>query len=115
MALAQKPRILLLDEPTTFLDIHHQFEIMELLQRIEEGLDITVIMVIHDLNHAARFSHRVIALKHGRVIKDGYPHEVITEDILRDVFGVKAKVMVMAFKDHHNRDFTLCFPCGVCK
>jgi len=108
MALAQKTEIMLLDEPTTFLDIHHQFEIMELLQRLNEKHNITVIMVIHDLNHASKFSHRVIAVKQGNVLRDGTPEEVITEDTLREVFGIKAQILSMD-------GGIVCIPRGVCR
>lgn len=108
MALAQKTGIMLLDEPTTFLDIHHQFEIMELLQRLNEKHNIMVIMVIHDLNHAARFSHRVIAVKQGNVVRDGTPEEVITEDSLSEVFGIKAQILSMDRR-------IVCIPYGVCR
>ncbi len=108
MALAQKTGIMLLDEPTTFLDIHHQFEIMELLQRLNEKHNITVIMVIHDLNHAAKFSHRVIAVKQGNIVRDGTPEEVITEATLKEVFGIKAQILSM-------NGSIVCIPCGVCR
>ena len=67
MALAQKPKILLLDEPTTYLDVHHQLELMELVVRLHNEMGLTVIMVLHDLNHAARYSERLIALKKGTI------------------------------------------------
>jgi len=113
MALAQKTDILLLDEPTTFLDIHHQFEIMELLEKLHKRLGITIIMVIHDLNHAARFSHRVIAVKEGAVFKDDIPHEVITEDVLKEVFSVRAKVITVESNDGNG--IIVCVPYGVYK
>ncbi len=108
MCLAQKPQIMLLDEPTTFLDIHHQFEIMELLQRLHQRLQITIIMVIHDLNLAARYSHRVIVVKEGRIFKDGPPADVITEETLSEVFGIRAKIV---FLD----GVMVCIPCGICE
>ena len=108
MALAQKTGIMLLDEPITFLDIHHQFEIMELLQRLNEKYNITVIMVIHDLNHAAKFSHRIIAVKHGNVVRDGTPAKVITEETLSEVFGIKAQILSM-------NGSIICIPYGVCR
>ena len=111
MALAQKTEILLLDEPTTFLDIHHQLEIMELLEKLHKRLGITIIMNIHDLNHAAKFSHRVIAVKNGFIVKDDIPCKVITEDVLRDVFSVRAKVMTVKSQD--DNDIVVCVPYGV--
>lgn len=79
MALAQETELLLLDEPTTYLDLAHQLEILQLLERLNREQGRTVLMVIHDLNHAARFSHYMIALNQGKVIKDGTPHEVMTK------------------------------------
>ncbi len=111
MALAQKTNLLLLDEPTTFLDIHHQFEVMELLEKLHQRLGITIIMVIHDLNHAARFSHRVIAVKQGVVCRDDIPGKVITEEVLREVFSIKTKVITIAGNDGER--ITVCVPYGV--
>lgn len=112
MALAQKTEILLLDEPTTFLDIHHQFEVMELLENLHKSLGMMIIMVIHDLNHAARFSHRVIAVKKGDICRDDTPLQVITEEVLKEVFNIKAKVLTIS--DHETQDkFTICVPYGV--
>lgn len=90
MALAQEPEILLLDEPTTFLDIHHQLELMHLIQRLHRELGITIVMVLHDLNHATRFSERVIAIKDGAVFADGTVNEVMTEENFEKLYGVKA-------------------------
>ncbi|MBZ0157840.1 MAG: ABC transporter ATP-binding protein [Alphaproteobacteria bacterium] len=113
MALAQKTELLLLDEPTTFLDIHHQFEIMELLQRLNRKYRIMVIMVLHDLNHAARFSHRVIAVKGGCVVRDGSPGEVITEETLGEVFGIRARILSVG--DSACAGSIVCIPYGVCR
>jgi len=93
MALAQQPEILLLDEPTTYLDIHHQFEILELLQKLNRECGLTVIMVLHDLNLAARFSGRIIAFKEGEVCCDGSPEEVLSEGNISDIFSVRSKVV----------------------
>lgn len=89
MAIAQEPDILLLDEPTTFLDVHYQLELMRLVQRLHRKRGITVIMVLHDLNHAARFSERLIAVKKGSIMADGSVEEVFTEKILSDLYDVK--------------------------
>ncbi len=90
MALAQKPDILLLDEPTTFLDIHHQLEMMELVRKLHRNLGITVVMVLHDLNHAVRYSDRIIAIKDGKVFADGPVADVLTEENFERIYGVKA-------------------------
>lgn len=113
MALAQKTRVLLLDEPTTFLDIHHQLEVLELLQRLHEQERINIIMVIHDINHAARFSKRIIVVKGGRVVKDDVPEGVMSEELIRHVFGVRTKIV--AVEDSCGSFSLHCVPYGVFK
>ncbi|MCX8070046.1 MAG: ABC transporter ATP-binding protein [Thermodesulfovibrionales bacterium] len=111
MALAQKTKVLLLDEPTTFLDIHHQLEVLELLERLHTEERITIIMVIHDINHAARFSKRIIAVKGGCIIKDGVPQRVLTENLVRRLFDIRAKVINI---DKECGNFSLyCIPYSV--
>jgi iron complex transport system ATP-binding protein len=92
MALAQKTEILILDEPTTFLDISHQLEVLELVKDLNEELGITIVMVLHDLNLAARYSSRIIVMKQGEVIVEGKPEEVFQESILNSVFGIHAYI-----------------------
>ena len=94
MALAQKPEILLLDEPTTYHDICHQLEIMELLADFNREHHITVAMVLHDINQAARYSDCVAVLKQGKIFAMGRPEEVITTHTLRQVFGVESSVTI---------------------
>jgi len=89
LALAQEPQVLLLDEPTTFLDISHQLEVMGLLQKLNEENGLSIVMVLHDLNQAARFSHRLVALRRGDVYAAGPPACVLTETMLREVFQVE--------------------------
>ena len=92
MALAQETDLLLLDEPTTFLDIAHQYEVMDLCARLhEEGR--TLVAVLHDLNQAARYGTHVIAMQDGRVVAEGPPGEVVTAELVRDVFGLAARVV----------------------
>jgi len=93
MALAQGTEVLLLDEPTTFLDMAHQIEVMNLLEKLNREQKRTIIMVVHDLNHAARFSQHLVALKRGTVLYEGNPEEVMTPAMLRDVFGIDADVI----------------------
>jgi len=81
--------VLLLDEPTTFLDISHQLEVMGLLQKLNEDNGLSIVMVLHDLNQAARFSHRLVALRQGDVYAAGPPACVLTETMLREVFQVE--------------------------
>jgi iron complex transport system ATP-binding protein len=92
-ALAQSPKVLLLDEPTTYLDICHQLEVMELVTRLNKELGITVIMVLHDLNQAARYSHRLVVIKDGKFVCQGQPNNVLTVDLLRKVYNVEAEVI----------------------
>ncbi|WP_406691474.1 ABC transporter ATP-binding protein [Saccharopolyspora sp. ID03-671] len=93
MALAQQTDALLLDEPTTFLDMAHQLEVLELLADLNRDEGQTAVMVLHDLNNAARYSHHMIALCEGAIYAAGTPHEVMTQDMLRDVFGVEADIV----------------------
>lgn len=90
MALAQRPKIILFDEPTTYLDIAHQLEVMQLIRHINQNFKMTVIMVLHDLNHALQFADEVIVL-HGGKILQGTPKNIITAPMLAEVFGVKAE------------------------
>jgi iron complex transport system ATP-binding protein len=93
MALAQETAWLLLDEPTTFLDLRHQIEVLELVRRLHTEEGKTVVMVLHDLNLAARYAGRMIAIGGGGVLADGTPEEVMRPDLLRAVFGVDALVI----------------------
>ena len=90
MALAQRPEVLLLDEPTTYLDICHQLEIMQLIGRLNQELGLTVVMVVHDLNHAIMYADHVVVVKAGMLVTSGAPREIITAELLADVFKVKA-------------------------
>ena len=97
MALAQEPKVLILDEPTTYLDINHQLEIMELLQDLNRREGLTVVMVLHELNQAAQYSHRVGVLYQGHILADGSPKDVMTEELLETVFAVRTDVEVGEF------------------
>ncbi|WP_442604458.1 ABC transporter ATP-binding protein [Paenibacillus sp. KN14-4R] len=92
MALAQRPKVLLLDEPTTYLDIAHQLEVLELVRTLNKELGITVIMVLHDLNQASTYSDRICVIRNGQVALSGKPSDVLTHDMIRDVYGVEAEV-----------------------
>lgn len=92
MALAQNTDIIFLDEPTTYLDMAHQLEVLELLQKLNEQENRTIVMVLHDLNHAARFSHHMIALEKGNLVKEGTPEEVMSPDVLKQVFQIDAVI-----------------------
>ncbi|QNE19504.1 ABC transporter ATP-binding protein [Kribbella qitaiheensis] len=93
MALAQETGILLLDEPTTFLDLTHQFEVLDLLVDLNKRDDRTIVLVLHDLNQACRFGDHLIAMKDGAIVAEGNPAEVITEQVVQDVFGLAVKVI----------------------
>ena len=92
MTVAQQARIMFLDEPTTYLDIAHQLEVLELLRRLNADHGSTIVMVLHDLNLAARYSDRIIALHEGRVVADGAPEAIITAPILKRVFEIEAEI-----------------------
>ncbi|WP_433415634.1 ABC transporter ATP-binding protein [Microtetraspora malaysiensis] len=93
MALAQGTGLLLLDEPTTFLDLAHQIEVLELVDQLHAQAGKTVVMVLHDLNLAARYADRLVAMRDGRVIAAGPPADVLTEELLAEVFGLNAKII----------------------
>ena len=92
MALAQEPEIILLDEPTTYLDISHQSQVMELIKSLNQEMNLTVVMVLHDINQACRYSHNIIAIKNGSKIIEGSSDVILDRKILHDVFGVNATV-----------------------
>jgi iron complex transport system ATP-binding protein len=93
MALAQQTDILLLDEPTTFLDVTHQVEVLDLLTDLNRTRGTTIAMVLHDLNLAARYADHLIALRGGGVVAAGPPVEVVTADLVRTVFGLESLVI----------------------
>ncbi|MGG0717897.1 ABC transporter ATP-binding protein [Robertmurraya massiliosenegalensis] len=92
MALAQETEIIFLDEPTTYLDMAHQLEVLELLQKLNVEQGRTIVMVLHDLNQAARFADYMIALKAGEIVKAGNCEEVINRDVLKKVFSIDAEI-----------------------
>lgn len=98
MALAQKTDILLLDEPTTYLDIAYQLELMELLVRINTTYKITIIMVLHEIQYAAAYCGHIIAMKEGEIVRFGSPKNVINQEFFRDVYRIHAKIR---FEDNY--------------
>lgn len=93
MALAQQTQLLLLDEPTTYLDLAYQLDVLDLLEELnEQGR--TIVMVLHDLNQAARYAHEMVALRGGQIVAHGSPEQVMTADTLRHVFGLNARVIL---------------------
>ncbi|SHL92218.1 ABC transporter ATP-binding protein [Actinacidiphila paucisporea] len=93
MALAQDTDLLLLDEPTTFLDIAHQVEVLDLVRRLNRERGRTVVAVLHDLNQAARYADHLIAMKAGLIVAEGPPGEVVTAELVREVFGLASVVV----------------------
>lgn len=94
LTLAQDSKILLLDEPTTFLDLTHQLEILKLLKKLNQEFKKTIVLVIHDLNQAARFADDLICLKSGEILYRGEVRDVFTSEMLRDVFQIDAKIVL---------------------
>ncbi|WP_315790966.1 ABC transporter ATP-binding protein [Fischerella sp. JS2] len=93
MALAQDTDILLLDEPTTFLDLAHQIEVLDLLYELHQTQGRTIVMVLHDLNHACRYADYLVAVKDGRIFTAGEPKLVMTEEMILEVFGLECRVV----------------------
>lgn len=93
MNLAQEPSVLILDEPTTHLDLGYQLEILELLRKLNRTLGLTVLMVLHDIDLAARYADMIFALCDGRIVTFGTPDEVITADHVRTIFGVESEIL----------------------
>ncbi|GAA2310668.1 ABC transporter ATP-binding protein [Streptomyces kunmingensis] len=93
MALAQQTPLLLLDEPTTFLDIQHQIDVLDLCAELHEEQGRTLVAVLHDLNHAARYATHLIALRGGEIIAEGPPKDIVTADLVERLFGMKCQVI----------------------
>lgn len=93
LALVQQPNVLLLDEPTTYLDIGHQMEILELLTRLNQQHKITIVMVLHDINQASQYSHRLIAMQQGKLIADGQPLDILSSKLITQLFNIEAEII----------------------
>ncbi|MFI5954033.1 ABC transporter ATP-binding protein [Cryptosporangium sp. NPDC051539] len=93
LALAQETDILLLDEPTTYLDIAHQIDVLDLCARLRRERGSTLVAVLHDLNLAARYATHLVAMKDGAIVAEGRPGEVLTPDLIEDVFGLPCRVI----------------------
>ncbi|EFI66932.1 iron compound ABC transporter, ATP-binding protein [Lysinibacillus fusiformis ZC1] len=93
MALAQETNILLLDEPTTYLDMAHQLEVLDIVKGLNEHHSCTVVMVLHDINHAARYSDHLIAMRKGIIMQTGTPQEILSAEVMRKVFNIDARIM----------------------
>ena len=99
MTLAQRPKILLLDEPTTYLDIAHQLEVMEIVADVNRKFSTTIIMVLHDINHARLYSDEVLIIKDKKIFAAGEPKKILTAKTLGEVFNVKADIFTNAAGD----------------
>ena len=99
MVLAQQPEVLLLDEPTTYLDMAHQLEVMQIITAVNRQYGVTIVMVLHDINHALQYADAVAVLQGRRIARQGRPEDVISAKLLADVFGVEAD----AFTDREGR------------
>lgn len=92
MALAQGTKTLFLDEPTTYLDIRYQLQILQLIRTLNREYGITIIMVLHDINQSLYYSDEIVAMKGGKMIAQGQPEEIVTPDLIREVYGVDLKI-----------------------
>lgn len=104
MTLAQQPTTLLLDEPTTYLDIAHQLDVMEIIRRVNRDYGMTTIMVLHDINHALQYADEIMIIKGQKIFRQGDPQKILTVDTLETVFGVRADIFTNA------RGKTIIFP-----
>jgi iron complex transport system ATP-binding protein len=93
MALAQQTDVLLLDEPTTFLDVSHQVDVLDLLTDLNRSRGTTIVLVLHDLNLASRYTDHLVALRGGRLVAQGAPRDVVTPELVAEVFGLQAQVV----------------------
>ena len=100
MALAQETKVLLLDEPTTYLDVRYQLEILALIRKLNRELGMSVIMVIHDINQAIHYSHELIALEGGSLAAQGAPEEIVNAELMRRVYGIDMDVITIRDKPY---------------
>ena len=111
MALAQQPQILLLDEPTTYLDIAHQLEVMQIVTELNKKENMTIIMVLHDINHARMYADDIVIIKDKQVFAQGSPQNTLNPDNLANVFGVKADI----YQNCQNPQDKIIFPVALTK
>lgn len=110
MALAQDTDTIFLDEPTTYLDLNHQLEVLELLQELNQTSGKTIVMVLHDLNLSARFSDHMIAMKEGAIRYQGSAQTIMTQEILRDIFKIDAQIV-----QAHQQGYPILLSYSLCK
>lgn len=103
MALAQETDILLLDEPTTFLDMSHQLEVLNIVNNLNEKHKCTIVMVLHDINHAAKYSDFIIAMKDGKILYKDEPNSIMNKEVLKNIYNIDAELII-----NKNYDVPLC-------
>ena len=103
MTLAQETDIIMLDEPTTYLDMSYQLEVLKVLERLNKNKKITVVIVLHELNNACRFASNIIGLKQGKLICQGTPVDVITKESLKEIYGIDARLQLS-----ENKQYPVC-------
>ena len=103
MTLAQETEIIMLDEPTTYLDLSYQLEVLEVLQKLNKEKNITVVIVLHELNNACRFADNIVGLKKGKIICEGRPIDVINKETLKKIYGIDANLV-----NSENGDYPIC-------
>ena len=92
MSLAQNTKILFLDEPTTYLDIRYQLQILKLIRQLNQEYNLTIVMVLHDINQSLYYSDEIIAMKDGKIIAQGLPEDIITPELVKSVFDVELNI-----------------------
>lgn len=102
MALAQDTKVLFLDEPTTYLDIRYQLQILKLIRRLNKEFGMTIVMVLHDINQALYYSDEIVAMRDGQIAAKGKPDEIITSELINKVYGVNLDVEI-----HNNKPFVI--------
>ncbi|MBU3127617.1 ABC transporter ATP-binding protein [Clostridium tagluense] len=103
MTLAQETDIIMLDEPTTYLDMSYQLEVLQVLEKLNKQKNITIVMVLHELNNACRFASNIIALKKGEIICQGIPKEAITKENLKEIYGIDGRLQLS-----ENKKYPIC-------
>lgn len=103
MTLAQETDIIMLDEPTTYLDMSYQLEVLQVLEKLNKEKNITIVMVLHELNNACRFANNIIGLKKGKVICQGTPLNAITKENLKEIYGIEGKLQLS-----ENKNYPIC-------
>lgn len=106
MTLAQETDIIMLDEPTTYLDMSYQLEVLQVLEKLNKVKNITIVMVLHELNNACRFASNIIGLKKGKIICEGTPMGAITKENLREIYGIEGKLQLS-----ENKNYPICIDC----